>query len=75
MKVIEHINGFQTRINNQGLTVRIRNKYVAWRVKNKVELEGYQVSIKEARNNYQLFIWGANLADTYLLNNLEGYAT
>ena len=74
MKMFDYIKGFKTYVKNDGLMVKVKDKYSAWNLKNKVELEGFAVNVEKNNSNYVVSIWGAQLMDAYLLNNLQGFA-
>lgn len=74
MKVFDYINGLKTYVRDDGLLVKIRNKHLAWNIKNKVEREGYTVDLERNQNHYIIHIWGMGLMDAYLLKNMEGFA-
>jgi len=74
MRVIDHINGLQTYVKDDGLMVKVKNKYLAWNLKNKIEREGYSVDIQKNQDHYIISIWGAQLMDAYLLKNNEVFA-
>jgi hypothetical protein len=73
MKVFDFISGYKTYVRDEGLLVKVDNKYTAWSLKNKVEREGYAVSLERNKDHYIIRIWGAHLMDAYLLKNC-GYA-
>lgn len=74
MEIIEAIEGLNTEVNDDGLTIKIKNKLEALRIKNKIERTGYKVDILDRKNKYVIKVWGAELGDAYLLKNNEGTA-
>jgi len=74
MRLFQYIEGLKTYIREEGLLVRVNNQYTAWHLKNKIELQGYPVSVEKNNDHYIVSIWGANLMDAYLLKNQEGFA-
>ena len=74
MKLFNEIKGFQTYVRDEGLLVKVRNKFTAWNIRNKIERAGYAVSMEKNKNHYIVTIWGAGLMDSYLLRNLDGCA-
>ena len=74
MNIFNHINGLKTYVKDDGLIVKVQNKYLAWNIKNKVEKEGYSVQVDRNNDNYIIRIWGLQLIDAYLLKDSEGYA-
>jgi len=74
MKMFDYISGLKTYVRDDGLLVKVKNEYLAWRLKNRIELEGFSVQVEKNNDNYVVRIWGAQLMDNYLLKNLGGYA-
>ncbi|MFA5405929.1 MAG: hypothetical protein WC307_01050 [Candidatus Nanoarchaeia archaeon] len=74
MKVFDYISGLTTYVRDDSLLVKVNNKFAAWSIKNKVELEGYPVEVERNNNHFIVRIWGAGLMDAYLLRNIDGIA-
>ena len=72
--MFDYLNGLKTYIKNDGLLIKVKNKHLAWSIKNKVEREGYPVEVDRNNDNYVIKIWGAQLIDAFLLKDVEGYA-
>lgn len=74
MRLFEAIEGLSTEVNDDGLTVKVKNKFEALRLRNRIERQGYAVELENNKNYYIIRIWGARLGDAYLLRNNEGTA-
>ncbi len=72
--LFDHIKGLTTYVRDDSLLVKVNNRFTAWGIKNKIELEGFPVEVERNNNHYIIRIWGAGLMDAYLLKNLNCYA-
>lgn len=74
MKLIDEIKGEETYIKDDGLMIKVNNKYAASNLKTKIEKTGYSVDMEQnGDGKYIVKVWGLQLMDIYLKEK-EGLA-
>ncbi len=65
--LINEIKDKEAYIKDDGLMVKVNNKYGALDLKNKIEKTGYKVDMEQnGDGHYIVKIWGVQLMDLYL---------
>lgn len=66
-KLFDEIKDKETYIKDDGLMIKVNNKYGAWDLKNRIEKTGYKVDMEQnGDGHYIVKVWGVQLMDLYL---------
>jgi len=58
MKLIKIFKRNGARFRENRVEVKVRDGFVAWDLRNKIEMEGYKVELKKRGGHYTLVVWG-----------------